>query len=102
MKKIHKDILTVAGIAGITAVIVLVPEAAEAASGIEAGGRRIHRTVVEVGKWVIIVKGSIDCIQSALSGDSQTAKRQFFGYLMCFAIMMGLPWALDEIELMFR
>jgi hypothetical protein len=87
---------------GVTAAVLLVPAAVEAATGIDAGGRRIHASIVSVGKWVIIIKGSIDCIQSVLSGDVQLAKRQFFGYLMCFGIMLALPWGLNEIEAIFK
>ena len=74
----------------------------KAVTGIEAGGRRIHGTIVGVGKWVIIIKGSIDCIQSVLNGDIGKAKQQFFGYLLCFGIMLALPWGLDEVEALFR
>ncbi len=88
---------------GLGLVLLLIPDLVLAApGGIEAGGRRIHTTVVNIGKWVIIVKGTVDCIQSVLAGDFQMAKRQFFGYLMCFAIMLGLPWGLNEIEVIFK
>jgi len=83
-------------------VLLLLPDPVWAISGIEAGGKRIHAIVVLVGKWTIIVKGTIDCVQSVLSGDFPAAKRQFFGYLMCFAIMLSLPWGLDEIEGIFK
>ena len=99
MKKIYKEVLTCAGVA---TVMILVPATAEAASSIDASGMRIYKMVVSIGRWVIIVKGSIDCIQSVLAGDFQSAKRQFFGYLMCFGIMLALPWGMNEIEAMFR
>lgn len=104
MKKIFRGGSSLAGAVGlgITATIVLAPAVVEAALGVEAGGRRIHATIVSVGKWVIIVKGCIDCIQSVLDGDVARAKRQFFGYLMCFGIMLALPWGLDEVEGLFR
>jgi hypothetical protein len=80
---------------------LLLPDVAWAA-GIEAGCKRIYSVVVDVGKWIIIVKGTIDCIQSVLQGDFQAAKHQFFGYLMCFGIMLALPWGLNEIEAVFK
>lgn len=99
MKKVHKEqVLRI----GVTAAVLLIPAVVEAATGIDAGGRRIHATIVGVGKWVIIIKGSVDCIQSVLDGDFQTAKKRFFGYLMCFAIMMAFPWGLNEIEAIFQ
>ncbi len=99
MKKIYKDSLTQIGVA---AAVLLVPAAVEAFTGIDAGGRRLHAKIVNIGKWVIVIKGSVDCIQSVLSGDLQRAKRQFFGYLLCFGIMLALPWGLDEVEALFK
>lgn len=99
MKKSYKNFITQIAIAS---ALILIPVAVEAAIGIEAGGRRIHGTIVGVGKWVIVVKGSIDCIQSVLNGDVAKAKQQFFGYLLCFGIMLALPWALDEVEGLFQ
>jgi hypothetical protein len=103
MKKIYRNILIGAGV---TAAAVLVgPEIAHAAdsfTSMEVGARRIHTKVVMVGKWVIIIKGSIDCIQSILNGDVGRAKQQFFGYLLCFGIMLALPWGLDEVEGLFQ
>jgi len=90
----------------IVLMIVLIPmvvfgASSDAGKGIESGARRIHGTIILVGKWVIIVKGSIDCIQSVLNGEVARAKQQFFGYLLCFGIMMALPWALNEVEGLF-
>ena len=97
----HKIVEISMGI-GIAFAVFFIPALVEAAIGIEAGGKRIHGTLVGVGKWVIIVKGSIDCIQSVLNGDVSKAKQQFFGYLLCFGIMLALPWALDEVEGIFQ
>ena len=99
MKKIYKDSLTQIGVA---AAVLLVPAAVEAFTGIDAGGRRLHAKIVNIGKWVIVVKGSIDCIQSVLNGDFQRAKQQFFGYLLCFGIMLALPWGLEQVEALFE
>ncbi len=101
MKKIYRDCLLVG--AGILATILIDPVIADAGfAGIEAGGKRIHGTVVTVGKWIIIVKGTVDCIQSVLNGDVSKAKQQFFGYLLCFGMMLCLPWGLDEMEGLFK
>lgn len=71
-------------------------------ASIDSGGARIHSKLVGVGKWVVIIKGTIDSIQSVLNGDITTAKKQVLGYLLCFAIMFGLPWGLNEIEGTFK
>lgn len=82
--------------------VAILLDPSEAFAGIDDGGRRIHTKIVSVGKWVIVIKGSIDVIQSVLNGDFQTAKKSFFSYLLCFAVMLALPWSLDEIEGVFK
>jgi len=69
---------------------------------INSGGKAIHAKLCSVGKWVIVVKGTIDTIQSVMNGDFQTAKKMFFSYLLCFAVMLGLPWSLDQVEGVFK
>lgn len=95
----HKDEFAQVGVA---VAVLLVPEAVCAFTGIEAGARNLYTKVVGIGKWVIIIKGSIDCIQSVLNGDFQRAKQQFFGYLLCFGIMLALPWGLEQVEALFE
>lgn len=80
----------------LVASILLDPSVAFA--DIDSGGARIHKKVVGIGKWVIVIKGTIETIKSVLDGDYLTAKTQFFQYLFCFAIMLALPWCLTEIE----
>jgi hypothetical protein len=99
MRKVHKDLLIQVGVAS---AILLAPTVVEAFTGIDAGARRLHAKVVNIGKWIIIIKGSVDCIQSVLNGDIQRAKQQFFGYLLCFGIMLALPWGLEEVEALFK
>ena len=99
MRKEYKDLIIQVGVAS---AILLAPTVVEAFTGIDAGARRLHAKVVNIGKWIIIIKGSVDCIQSVLNGDIQRAKQQFFGYLLCFGIMLALPWGLEEVEALFK
>jgi len=87
---------------GYSLVVTILIDPSEAFASVDESGRRFHMKVVSIGKWVIIIKGSIDAIQSVLNGDMQAAKKTFLSYLMCFAIMLGLPWCLDEIEGVFK
>ena len=68
------------------------------ASSVDDGGMRIYKKLTGIGKWAIVIKGAIDVIQSAINGDYQQAKTQFMGYLLCFAILLALPYGLNEIE----
>ena len=105
MKKVSRErreqALRIGVTVGVAMAVLLIPSAVGAATGIDVGAQRMYAKIVSVGKWVIIIKGGIDCIQSALSGDFQSAKKQAFGYLMVFFIMLALPWGMNEIEAMF-
>ncbi|MGE4274403.1 MAG: hypothetical protein AB7E31_16325 [Desulfitobacterium sp.] len=67
-------------------------------ASVEDGGMRIYKKLARIGKWAIVIKGAIDVIQSAMNGDYQNAKQQFMGYLLCFALLLALPYGLTEIE----
>jgi hypothetical protein len=71
-------------------------------ASIEAGGYALYLKVLAVGKWVIIIKGTIDIIQTILKGNYFEGKRIFLGYLLCYAAIAILPWALEEVEVIFK
>jgi len=95
----NKKIYVTIGYA-VAASVILDPSAAFA--NIDTGGHRIHAKLCTIGKWVIVIKGSIDTIQSILNGDFSAAKQHFWSYLMCFSVLLGLPWILDQIEGVFK
>jgi len=95
----NKKIYVAVGYA-VAASILLDPGTAFA--DINASGHKIHAKLCAIGKWVIVVKGSIDTIQSILNGDFAAAKQHFWSYLMCFAVLLGLPWVLDQVEGVFN
>lgn len=71
-------------------------------ASIDAGGQKLYSKIVPIGKWVIVIKGCIDTIQAILSGDFGAAKKSFLGYLLCFAVILGLPWSLDQVNEIFK
>lgn len=73
-----------------------------ASTGIDAGGRKIYSKLTSIGKWAIIVKGGWSVINDTLKGDFDVAKKSFFQYLMVYVILLGLPWALNEVEVVFK
>lgn len=93
---------TMIRVAGITIVLLAIPHTAFAATGIDVGAERIYRKLINVGKWVIIVKGGIDTIKSVTEGDMQAAKKNFLGYLVTYGILWALPWGMKEIENLFQ
>ncbi|EHQ92108.1 hypothetical protein [Desulfosporosinus youngiae] len=87
---------------GITAVVMFLSPTVALASSVDDGGMKIYWKIVNVGKYVILVKGAVNSIQSVLDGDYEKAKHQFIGYLICFGAMLALPGALNQIEELFK
>jgi hypothetical protein len=91
-------------IIGTTIIIMLATAdvAFAATTGIDVGGRRIYSKLLSLSKWVIIIKGGFDIINNTVKGDFDVAKKSFFSYLMVYIILLGLPWALDQIDMVFN
>jgi hypothetical protein len=89
-------------VAALSLVMVGIPDIAFASTGIDKGGMRIYKKLVNVGKWVIIVKGGIDIITSITNGDIDSAKKRFIGYLMAYGTLWALPWGMDQVEQLFE
>jgi|SRR5690606_14511032 len=96
----YKKVATYTGIA--TIAILLVPSDVYASSSIDQGARVIYGKLLEVGKWIIIIKGALDTINNVVQGDFNTAKKSFFGYLVVYMVLQGLPWAMDEVDKVFH
>lgn len=90
-------------IAGITLMLLVgIPGVTHAAgTGIDVAAEKIYRKLMNVGKWVIVIKGGIDTIQSAVNGDLQASKKNFLGYLFVYIILWALPWGLKQVDVMF-
>lgn len=84
------------------ALFIATPDVSFAAgTGIDVGAEKIYKKLVNIGKWVIIVKGGIDTIKTVADGDLPSAKKNFLGYGVTYAILWGLPWMMAEIEKLF-
>lgn len=83
------------------ALIMGMPDMTYASTGIDIAADKIYKKLLNVGKWVIVVKGAIDTIQNAISGDLQAAKKNFLAYLMVYVILWALPWGLKQVDTMF-
>jgi hypothetical protein len=94
---------TLIKVAGITFVLIAgFPDVSFASgTGIDVGANRIYKKLVNVGKWVIIVRGGIDTIKSVSEGDLQAARKSFLGYLITYATLWALPWGMNEVESLF-
>jgi hypothetical protein len=72
------------------------------AASLDASGTQIYAKIVNIGKWVIIVKGGIEIIQNVTSGDFQTAKKSFLSYLLVYGTLFALPWGMNQVETIFK
>lgn len=73
-----------------------------AGTGIDDGAGRIYSKLLEVGKWVIIIKGGISTINFMIQDDATSARKAFFSYLIVYAILHGLPWGMNQVDDVFR
>lgn len=93
---------TIIKVAGITLLLLIsLPGTSHAATGIDAVADKLYKKLLNVGKWVIIIKGGIDTIQNAVQGDLQSAKKNFLGYLLVYVVLWALPWGLKQVDVMF-
>lgn len=49
-------------------------------------------------KWVIVGKGGWESVSRMLKEDFNGAKRSLIQYVILFALLLGLPYGLNEIE----
>jgi hypothetical protein len=96
-------------IAGVTVILLMsaIPlgggsVTAFASSGIEIGAEKLYAKLLSVGKWVIIFKGGFDIIKNMASGDFDSAKKGFISYLVVYVFLFGLPWAMNEVDTIFK
>ena len=90
-------------IGAITLIVLLggMDVAFAADSTIDAGATKIYSKLVNVGKWVIIIKGAFDTINSTVQGDFIQARKSFLAYLLVYVVLLGLPWAFAQVEMLF-
>lgn len=93
---------TVVKCAGLTFVLLSGFEAsAFASSDIDTQANKLYMRLLNVGKWVIIFKGALEIVKKTADGDLDSAKKNFMGYGLTYAILWALPWAFNEIDKLF-
>ncbi|MEK3969424.1 hypothetical protein [Paenibacillus sp. FSL H7-0323] len=104
-EKVTKSVMkkeTLIKVAGITLLLLIgLPATSHAATGIDAVADKLYKKLLNVGKWIIVMKGGIDTIQSAIQGDVQSAKKNFLGYLLVYVVLWALPWGLKQVDVVF-
>lgn len=85
-------------IAGVTIILLTTGSSVFASSGLDVEARKLYRELIGIGKWVIVFKGGIDIIKSMGNGDTESAKKSFFGYLLTYVFLLALPYGLDKLD----
>jgi hypothetical protein len=88
--------------AGISIILLTSGGTVLASSGIEAGAAQLYSKLLSIGKWIIIFKGGFDIIKNMASGDFDSAKKGFISYLVVYVFLFGLPWAMNEVDSIFK
>ena len=78
--------------------ILFSPSLALGADGITDTSNQLYKKVLGLGRAVILIKGGLEIVQLSLAGDFQAAKKTILGYLGIYALLLILPWGLDEID----
>lgn len=74
-----------------------------AAGGLDARAEKFYfDTFIGIAKWIVIIKGAWDIVGRSMKEDFEGAKRGLLQYVLIFGVLMGLPWAMNEIESIFR
>lgn len=92
-------------VAGATVIILVAGggfDYAFASTGIDRAGRKLYITLVNIGKWIIIFKGGVDIIKALGNGDIEHAKKSFFGHLLTYLFLLGLPFGMDKVDEIYR
>lgn len=76
---------------------------AHAGGGIDAKANEIYYgKLLAFGKWAIIIKGGWGAIHKLIQEDFEGSKKTFFSYLVVYLMLLAFPWAMNEMDGMFR
>jgi hypothetical protein len=81
--------------------IILLPIyafAADEMGKLDTGGARILTIVRRIGYWIILIKGITEVVKAGLHGDKHAIGNIIMNYLLIYAALFFLPWALRLVE----
>lgn len=89
------------GVIMVGSYLILGFDVSHAASIDSVASSLYHNKFLLVGKWIIIIKGGFDTINSVVKSDFDSAKKQFLSYLVIYMILNALPWSMSQIDKIF-
>lgn len=67
-------------------------------SGLDIAGNRVLVIVRRVGYWIILIKGINELIHTAMQGDTNGLGKTIMKYVLIYAALFFMPWALRQVE----
>jgi hypothetical protein len=92
-------------IGALTLIVLLggVDMVSAAAEGtIDENAGKLYYKLIGIGKWIILIKGGFDTLSATVQGDFPAARKSGLAYMLVYVILLGLPWAFNQIELLFN
>ncbi|CAM3526917.1 hypothetical protein PALU110988_27435 [Paenibacillus lupini] len=71
-------------------------------SSIDENAGKLYHKLIGIGKWIVLMKGAFDTISHTVQGDFVAARKAGLAYMLVYVILLGLPWAFDQIEGLFE
>jgi hypothetical protein len=71
-------------------------------SSIDANAGKLYHKLIGIGKWIVLMKGGFDTLSATVQGDFPAARKSGLAYMLVYVILLGLPWAFNQIELLFN
>lgn len=65
-------------------------------------GRRFWSYVKIIARWSCILSGGLEVVRNLNSGDTKGIWKVALKYLVAYAVIVGLPWAYDEVDAFFN
>lgn len=75
---------------------------AAAEGSIDDNAGKLYYKLIGIGKWIILIKGGFDTLSATVQGDFVAARKSGLAYMLVYVILLGLPWAFNQIELLFN
>jgi hypothetical protein len=89
-------------VAGVSLILIASGGSALAAGSLDIEAGKLYKELIGIGKWVIAFKGGFDTLKMIGNGDFDSAKKSFFGYLLTYLFLLGLPYGLDKLDDLFN
>jgi hypothetical protein len=82
--------------------------AVEVASNAPAGPERLGQLGVRfwsyvkvIARWACIISGGLEVLRNLNSGDVKGVWKVAFKYVVAYAVVVGLPWIFNEVDMIF-